>query len=169
MIQCKYYISIHRNLNISKIDRCWYQRKGIPQSYNYGSYLSPEIYTFDSYLDNNEDNFEFFDINNNNETEPGCIFDENLFNFNQPDDNEEKRNNLKSILFTETLSYKSFILICNELYNVMKNNKEIPIIVVGMLLERKEVIISKQNTNLHLNRIIKHFSNFKHTFTPLEK
>ena len=105
----------------------------------------PKYIHIDSYLDNNEDNFDFFDINNNNETEPGCTFDEDLFNFNQPDDNEEIRNNLKSILFTETLSYRLFILICNELYNVMKNNKEIPTFVVGMLLERKKVIISKQN------------------------
>ena len=41
-------------------------------SSNYGSHLSPKIYTFDSCLDNNEDNFVIFDINNNNETEPGC-------------------------------------------------------------------------------------------------
>ena len=38
-----------------------------------------------------------------------------------------------------------------------------------MLLEMKEVIISKQNKNLDINRMITHFSNFKNTFSPLEK
>ena len=46
-----------------------------------GSYSSSIIDTFDSCLDNDKDNFEFFDINNNNETEPGGTFDENLVNF----------------------------------------------------------------------------------------
>ena len=70
-MQCKYHISIHRKCDMSKIDKCWYQRKEISYSFNCGSYLSPEIYTFDSCQDNNEDTFEFFYINNNNETEPG--------------------------------------------------------------------------------------------------
>ena len=33
----------------------------------------------------------------------------------------------------------------------------------------KEIIISKQNKMLDLNRMITHFSNFKNTFTPLQK
>ena len=45
-----------------KIDKCWYKRKGISQSTDYGSYSSPKIYTFDSYLDNNENNYDIFDI-----------------------------------------------------------------------------------------------------------
>ena len=51
----------------------------------------------------------------------------------------------------------------------MKNNNEISPFVIGMLLEMKEVIMPKQNKNLDLNRLIKHFSNFKNVFTPLEK
>ena len=62
---------MHRKYDKSKIDKCWYQRKGISKSSNYCSYLSPEIYTFHSCLDNNEDNFEIFDINNDNETKLG--------------------------------------------------------------------------------------------------
>ena len=49
----------------------------------------------------------------------------------------------------------------------MKKNNEIFTFVVGTLLEMKEVIISKQNKILDLNRMITHFSNLKkyiHTF-----
>ena len=63
------------------------------------------------------------------------IFDENLVNFNQPDDVEGKGDKSTTILCTKTLSYKSFISICNELYIDMKNNNETSIFVVGMLLE----------------------------------
>ena len=140
-MQCKQYISIHRYFDLSKIDKCWYQRKGISQSTDYGSYLSPKIQTFHSCLDNNECNFEFFDINNNNETEPGCIFDENLVNFNQPDDIEEINDNFKTIESTETLSHKSYLSICNDLYSVMKNNKEISTFLVGMVLCQNKIKI----------------------------
>ena len=89
MMQYKHHISIHRKFDVSKINKCWYQRKWISQSSNYGSYFSPKMYRFDSYLDNNENNFEIFDINNNNEMEPGCMFDENLVNFDQLDEIEK--------------------------------------------------------------------------------
>ena len=59
MKQYKHHILIHRKSNTSKIDKCWYQRKGISQSSNYGSYLSPKIYTLYSCLDKDEDNLIF--------------------------------------------------------------------------------------------------------------
>ena len=83
MMQCKHHISINRTFDKSNIGKHCYQRKEILQSSNYGPYLSPKMYTFDSCLDNNEDNFEIFDINNNNDTKHWCIFDENLVNFDQ--------------------------------------------------------------------------------------
>ena len=86
-----------------------------------------------------------------------------------PDDIVVIKDNNQSIEYTETLSYKSFSSICNELYSVIKTNNELSTFVVGMLLEMKEVIISKQNKNLDINRMITHFSNFKNTFSPLEK
>ena len=86
-----------------------------------------------------------------------------------PDDIVVIKDNNQSIEYTETLSYKSFSSICNELYSVIKTNNELSTFVVGMLLEMKEVIISKQNKNLDINRMITHFSNFKNTFSSLEK
>ena len=77
--------------------------KETSQSFNYGSYTSPKY----SYL-NDEDNFDIFYINNNNETEPVCIFDENLGNFDQPDDIVEIIDNRQLIESTETLSYEPF-------------------------------------------------------------
>ena len=70
---------------------------------------------------------------------------------------------------TETLSYKSYSSICNELYSVTKNNNVIYIFIVGMLLEIKEIIMSKQNKNLDLNQMITQFTTLKNIFTSLEK
>ena len=79
-------------------------------------------YSFNSCLDNDEVNFEFCYIKNNNETKPGCIFDENLVNFDRPDDIEEIIDNSQTVKRTETLSYKPLPSLCNELYSVMKKN-----------------------------------------------
>ena len=51
----------------------------------------------------------------------------------------------------------------------MKKNNEIYTFVVGMLLEIKEVIMSKQNKKLDLNGMITHFSNVKNTLISLIK
>ena len=147
MMQCKHHISIHRKFDMSKIDKGWYKMKGIPQSSNYDSYSFRKIYAFHSCLENDEDNLEIFDIHNNNETELGWTFDENLVNFDQPDDIEEMIGNIQTIESTEILSYQSFSSICNKLYSVMKNNNKISTFIIGMLLEMKEVIISKK-TNI---------------------
>ena len=81
-------------------------------------------------------------------------------------------NNMISKLYTiniKILYHKLFTMICDGLYNVMRNNETISTFVVGMLLEMKMVIFSNQTQNLDLNRIITHFDNFKKMFTPLEK
>ena len=85
-----------------------------------------------------------------------------MINSNHSNDVKEINDNFKKILSTETLSYKTFISIYNELYNVKINYKEMSIFVVG-------ITISKQNKILDLNRMIKYFSNFKNKFTLLEK
>ena len=77
--------------------------------------MSSKILTFYSCLDNNEDNFEFFDINNNNETKLGCIFDENLIHFDQPDDTKEINNNFITIESSATLLY-------NHIYQYVINS-----------------------------------------------
>ena len=67
-----------------------------------------------------------------------------MVNFDQPDDIEKIIDNIQTIKSTETLSYKSFSSIYNKLYSVMKNNNKISTFVIGVLLEMKEVIISKK-------------------------
>lgn len=59
---------------------------------------------------------------------------------------------------TKTLSYKSLSSMCNELYSVTKINNVIYTFIVGMLLEIKEVIMSKKNKNLDLNQMITQFT-----------
>ena len=44
LMQCKHQIPIHRQFDITKIDRFWYKRKGISMSSKHGSYVSPRIF-----------------------------------------------------------------------------------------------------------------------------
>ena len=92
-----------------------------------------------------------------------------LVNFEEYDDIVEIIGNRQLNESTETLSYKSFPSIYNEFYSVIKKNNELSTFVVGMILEMKYIIMSKQNKSLYLNRMITHFSNFKNMFTRLEK
>ena len=63
-------------------------------------------------------------------------------------DNEEVFDNCES---TETLPLSSYWSICNDLYNVIKNNNEINTLFVDMLLEMKDMINSKDNKQLNLD------------------
>ena len=69
----------------------------------------------------------------------------------------------------DTLSYKWYTTICDELYNITRKKKTISTFVVGMLLKVKMVLSSGRTQNMDLNRIVSHFDNFKNTFTSLEK
>ena len=69
-MQCKHQISILKQFDISKIDRCWHKRKGITMSSNLKSYLSPILFSMDLNIDNDESNLDIFDnniINDNSE------------------------------------------------------------------------------------------------------
>ena len=63
-MQCKHQISILRQFDISKIDRCWQKWKGISISSNLRSYLSPRLFSMDLNIDSDEYNLEIFDNNN---------------------------------------------------------------------------------------------------------
>ena len=41
MMHWKHHIFINRNFDMSIIDKGWYQKKGVSQLSNYGSYSSP--------------------------------------------------------------------------------------------------------------------------------
>ena len=177
LMQCKHQISILRQFDISKIDRCWHKRKCISMSSNLRSYLSPILFSMDLNIDSDESNFDIFDnniINDYSETE--YCFDLDMINTDHPDEIVDIIDNNKhndSIIDNkkqkDTLSYKSYTTICDELYNIMRKKKTISTFVVGMLLEMKTVLSSYRTQNMDLNRIISHFDNFKNTFTPLEK
>ena len=133
---------------------------------NYGFYASPNIHNFDFSFDD-EDNFDIFDMNNNNEIEQMCLFEENSDNNDKISENGKSFDNYQS---TETISFSSYYITFNDLlFNVIKNNNEISTFIADMLLEMKEVINYKNNHNLNLDRLIAHFSKFKNIFTPLEK
>ena len=122
MMHWKHHIFINRNFDMSIIDKGWYQKKGVSQLSNYGSYSSPNHIHLILVWIMMKLTLIFFYIKNNNETNPGCIFDENLVNFDRPDDIEEIIDNSQTVKRTETLSYKPLPSICNELYSVMKKN-----------------------------------------------
>ena len=65
-MQCKHQISILRKSDISKIDICWYRRKGITMSSNLRSYSSPRLFSMDLNIDSDEFNFDIFDNNSIN-------------------------------------------------------------------------------------------------------
>ena len=46
LMQCKHQISIIRQFDISKIDRYWHKRKGIPMCSNLRSYSAPIIFQY---------------------------------------------------------------------------------------------------------------------------
>ena len=63
LIQCKHQISILRQFDILKIDRCWHRRKGISMYFNIRSYSSPRLFSIDLNIDSDESNFDIFDNN----------------------------------------------------------------------------------------------------------
>ena len=128
-MQYKYHISINRIFGFIKIDKCWHQRKRIIQSSNYGSYASPNIHNFDSSFDD-EDNFDIFYMNNNNEIERVCLFEENSDNNDKISKNGKSFDNYQS---TETISFSSYYITFNDLFNVIKNNNEISTFIASSI------------------------------------
>ena len=86
LVQCKHQISILKQFDISKIDRCWHRRKGISMSSNLRSYLSPRLFSMDLNIDNDESNFDIFDNNSTNDySEIENCFDVDMTNADHPD------------------------------------------------------------------------------------
>ena len=126
-------------------------------------------------IDSDESNLDIFDNNIINDySEKETIFDSDMINADHPDEifdiiDINKHNDIVigNNKHKDTLSYKSYTTICEELYNIMR--KKISTFVVGMLLKIKTVLSSGRTQKIDLNRIVSHFDNFKNTFTPLEK
>ena len=62
-MQYKHQISILRQFDTSKIDRCWHRRESISMSSKLRSYSSPRLFSIDLNIDSDESNFDFFDNN----------------------------------------------------------------------------------------------------------
>ena len=65
--------------------------------------------------------------------------------------------------------FLSYTTICNDIFNIIKNNNEVSAFVGGILLEMKEVIHCKDDNILNVERLTKHVNNFKNIFTPMDK
>ena len=59
------------------------------------------------------------------------------------------------------VTYSSYMDICNSLYNNMKNGDQTSNLIVGLLLEFKEIINSKDDKHLIVENLSKRIDNFK--------
>ena len=64
--------------------------------------------------------------------------------------------------------HPSYIVICNNLHNIMKNDNQISNLIVGLLLELKEVINFPQKNNLIFENLSKRIDNYQNLFTNLK-
>ena len=72
MIQCEDLLSLNNTHDITKIGKCWHQRKGVTRSTIVGVYVTPNIFNFYNIdLNNDDDNklygFDMYYDTNNNE------------------------------------------------------------------------------------------------------
>ena len=105
-------------------------------------------------------------MNKNNKIGYIYLFEEDLGNNDKISDTGKLFDNYQS---SEIISFSSYSIICNNLYEVIKNNNEKSTCLIGIILEMKKVIISKNNNNLTLDQLVTHFKKFKHTFMPSKK
>ena len=64
--------------------------------------------------------------------------------------------------------HPSYIVICNNLHNIMKNDNQISNLMVGLLLKLKEVINFPQKNNLIFENLSKRIDNYQNLFTNLK-
>ena len=90
----------------------------------------------------NDEIFHHSKINNDNE----------LMNVN--DNFISKESKIKKILPEEQISYSSYSVICENLYNDIKNKNEISNYGIGLLLEISHVINSAIDKTIVLSRLL---------------
>ena len=66
------------------------------------------------------------------------------------------------------VSHSSYMNICNTLYNNMKNDNKTSNIVVGLLLEVKEIIMSNENKKLIYDNLSNRVDNYKNAFSYMK-
>lgn len=62
----------------------------------------------------------------------------------------------------------SYMAICNSLYNNMRNDEQISNLIIGLLLEFKEIVILIDGKDLILDNLSNRVENYKNLFTNLK-
>ena len=67
------------------------------------------------------------------------------------------------------VTHSLYMDICNSLYNNMKNDDQISNLIIGLLLEFKQIISSKNEKYLILNNLSKRVDNHKQIIYKYER
>lgn len=150
MMQCKHDIYVNQHFDISKIGKCWLKRENIYQSSNKGNYNSPTIIKYKSMIRNvpNDEMFLHNEINSHNTT----VNNNELVIVNDVEIPNELK--IEDLLPEERISYSSYSVICDNLYNDIKNKNEISKYVIGLLLEMNHVINNATHKSIVLSRLL---------------
>lgn len=144
------------------------KRDKITQSKNIGSYVCPRLKKNISEIDD----VELFPIINFDEKiieKPPAYYEE--ININEIDteqlccDSTPSKNDIQS---DNGVSHSSYMNICNTLYNNMKNDNKTSNIVVGLLLEVKNIIMSNENKQLIYDNLSNRVDNYKNAFSYMK-
>ena len=66
------------------------------------------------------------------------------------------------------VTHSSYMDSCNSLYNNMKNNEKISHLIVGLLVEFKQIINSKDEKHFIVDNLSKIVDNYKNLFTNMK-
>ena len=144
MIQCKHMMIANKILNLILIGKCKYQSHTISQWCNIGSHTSPRLYI--SFTELKDDGvFPFANIEHNSDNHESNnnqkYFDEiniTVIETNQfCNDNVEYTENNTS---NEFVTRSSYMVICNKLFNSMKNDNQIYIDHIHIISDRNTFI-----------------------------
>ena len=168
MMQCKHMISFNNKFDLDLIGRCWHKRDKITQSKNIGSYICPSLKNNIPEIDD-VDQFPIINFDEKIIEKPPAYYEE--IDINEIDTdllccNSTSSNN--DIRLKNRVAHSSYMNICNSLYNNMKNDNKTSNIVVGLLLEVNEIILSNENKQLIYDNLSNRVDNYKNAFTSMK-
>ena len=102
-------------------------------------------------------------MNNNNST----FHNNELTNVDDDTISNELKND--HFLPEEQISYSSYSVICEHLYNDIKNKSEISNYVIGLLLEMSHVINNTTDKTFVLSRLLEQTKQFKNMFSNMKE
>ena len=135
------------------------KEKTITQSSYKGNYNSPTIIKYQSMTTDiqNVETFHHSKIKNDNE----------LMNVN--DNFISKELKINKILPEQQVSYSSYSVICDNLYNDIKNKREISNYFIGLLLGISHVINSTTDKTIVLSRLLEQTKEFQNMFSNMNE